>query len=159
MLGGGPLMKHFCKTFVKTSAMTAINLKLRGLVTNDMLGEGSLIKHFCKTFVKTSAMTVINFNFHFSHCKSMESLSYHSNQSARVIRKQILVEAIVRNNSAKFQLYPPNSFWGVDFWIFFHKFCFLVAMVMNQIKRLEEKVSFVQDHLRNITVKFLSKYL
>ena len=67
---------------------------------------------------------------------------------------------MVRNNSAKFQLYPPNSFWGVDFWIFFLKFCLFVAMVTNQIKKLQQKkVCFVEDHLRNISVKLLSKYL
>ena len=28
------------------------------------------------------------------------------------------VEAIVRNNSTKFQLYPQHSLWEVDFWIY-----------------------------------------
>ena len=71
----------------------------------------------------------------------METLSCHSNQNARAtaIKNNIFVETIVRNNSAKFQLYPRNSFWGVDFWIFFRKFCLLVAMVTNQIERLQQK--------------------
>ena len=103
----------------------------------------------------------MNLNFHFSHYKSMETLSCHSNQSAwaTAIKKNI-VEAIVRNNFAKFELYPPNSFWGADFWIFFLKFCDLVAMGTNQIKRLQkENVYFVEDHSRNISVNFLIKYL
>ena len=70
---------------------------------------------------------------------SMENLSGHSNQSAwaTAIKNNVFVEAIVGNNSAKFQLYPPNSFW-VDFWINFLKFCLLVAMVTNQIKSLQK---------------------
>ena len=36
-----------------------------------------LQEHFCKTFVIISAM-----RFQFFHCKSMETLSCHSNQSA-----------------------------------------------------------------------------
>ena len=60
----------------------------------------------------------------------METLSNNSNKN------NIFVEAIVRHNSAKFQLYPPNSFWGVDFFIFFQKFTLYVAMATNQIQRL-----------------------
>ena len=73
--------------------------------------------------------------------KSMETLSCHSNQNAwaTAIKNNNFVEAIVRNNSAKFQLYPPNSFWGVEFWIFFLKFYLLVAMVTNQSKKLQQK--------------------
>ena len=69
----------------------------------------------------------------------MKSLSCHSNQSAwaTAIENNIFVEANIRNNSAKFQLYPPHSFWGVDFLIYVRKFCILVAMGTNQIKRLQ----------------------
>ena len=91
-----------------------------------------------KLFQNICSNTEINADLHFSHYKSMETLSCHNNQSAwaTAIKSNLFVEAIVRNNSAKFQLYLPNSFWGVDFWIFFLKFCLLVAMVTNQIKKL-----------------------
>ena len=34
------------------------------------------------------------------------------------------VEANAMNIYAKFQLYPPYSFWGIDFWIFFTSLAF-----------------------------------
>ena len=51
----------------------------------------------------------------------MENLSCHRNQStwATVIKNKLFVEANVMNNSAKFQLYPPYGFQGVDFLTFF----------------------------------------
>ena len=66
----------------------------------------------------------------------METLSCPSNQSAwaTAIKNNIFVEAIVRNNSAKFQIYSTNSFWGEDFLIFFWKFTLYVAMATNQIQ-------------------------
>ena len=39
------------------------------------------------------------------------------------------------NMYAKFQLYPPNGFWGEDFWIIFRKFTLYVAMATNQIQQ------------------------
>ena len=42
------------------------------------------------------------------------------------------------NISAKFQLYPPYSFWEVDF--FLRKFSLLVAGQTNQIERFGQKV-------------------
>ena len=50
----------------------------------------------------------------------METLSCHSNQSvyATAVNNNDFVEANAMNISAKFQLYPPYSFWGVDFFIF-----------------------------------------
>ena len=47
----------------------------------------------------------------------------------------LFVKANVMNISAKFQLRATYRFWD-DFWIFFYKFCLLVAMVINQIKSL-----------------------
>ena len=47
-----------------------------------MLRRGPLQEHFYKTFVRISTVTQkINANFHFSHYKSMENLSYQSNES------------------------------------------------------------------------------
>ena len=45
----------------------------------------------------------------FSHCKSMETLSLHTNEStlASAIKNVTFVEANVMNISSKFQLYPP----------------------------------------------------
>ena len=55
-------------------------------------------------------------NFRFSHYKSMETLSCHSNQSAyaTAIENNIFVEANAMNISAKFQPEPPYSFWRVN---------------------------------------------
>ena len=35
--------------------------------------------------------------------------------SATALKNNIFIEANIINNSAKFQLYSPYSFWGVDF--------------------------------------------
>ena len=72
-----------------------------------MVGRGLLQEHFCKTFVKISAVTEINANFHFSHCKSMETVSCHSNETtwATTIKNIIYVETNVMNKYAKFQLH------------------------------------------------------
>ena len=80
--------------------------------------QQTFIKKFCQN---TCSEITIKTYFHFSHYKSMESLSCHSNEStwAMAIKYIIFVEANVMNISAKFQLHPPNGFWGDDFWIFF----------------------------------------
>ena len=76
----------------------------------------------------------------------METWSWHSSQSAwaMAIKNNSFVEAIVKT----ILLYHPNSFWGVDFWICFLKFCILVAMVTNQIKRLQQKGMFCRGPLK-----------
>ena len=51
------------------------------------------------------------------------------------IKNNIFIEDNIMNNSAKFQLYLPYSFWGVKFLIIFHKFNLSVAMATNQIER------------------------
>ena len=53
-------------------------------------------------------------------------LSCHSNQNihATARKKNHFVEANAMNISAKFQLYPQYSFWGVDFLIFFANMAF-----------------------------------
>ena len=70
------------------------------------------------------------------------------------------------NNSAKFQLYPPYSFWEVDVSIFIRKFNISVAIATNQIKVLQQNryvwtkmICLVEEHSTNISVKLLSKYL
>ena len=116
-------------------------IKINDLDKIHRVCRGLLQEYFCKTLSKYLHEIAINLNFHFSHCKSMEILSCHSNQSAwaTATKNNIFVEAIVRNNSAKFQLYPPNSFWGADFLIFFfRKFTLYVAMATNQIQRFRQ---------------------
>ena len=79
-----------------------------------MVGRGLLQEHFCKTFVKTfSSNTEINANFHFSHYKSMEILSCHSNETTwatTIKKKHDFVETNVMNMYAKFQLHLPYGF-------------------------------------------------
>ena len=86
-------------------------IKINNLDKIHMVCRGLLQEHFCKTFAKISAMR--------SHCKSNENLSCHSNPSAwaTAIKNNIFVEAIVRNNSAKFQLYLPVDFTNSNFMI------------------------------------------
>ena len=84
----------------------------------------------------------------------METLSCHSNKH----KNNIFVEAIVRNNSAKFQLYPLNSFWGVDFLIFFSKIYPLCCHGNQSNSAIWTKfIWIVEDYSRNISVKKIYK--
>ena len=51
-------------------------------------------------------------NFHFSHYKSMGTISCHSNQSSypTIIKNTTYVEADVLSMYAKFRLHPPYGF-------------------------------------------------
>ena len=71
--------------------------------------QQTFLKMLCKN---TCSETAIKANFHFSHCKSMETLSCHSNQSAQAsaIKNNAFVEANAMHISGKFQLYRPDSF-------------------------------------------------
>ena len=95
----------------------------------------NILKNFCQNIC--SEIEIMAY-FHFSHCKSMEIISCHSDEStmswATAIKNIFFVEANVMNISTKFQLHPSYGFWR-DFWIFFHKFNISVAMATNQIQR------------------------
>ena len=87
-------------------------IKISNLDKIHMVGRGQPQKHFCKTFFQNICNnTEINANFHFSHYKSMETLSCHSNEStwAITIKNVIYVEADVMNMYAMFQLHPPYA--------------------------------------------------
>ena len=59
-----------------------------------MVGRGLLIENFCKAFAKISAVRAINANFHFSHYKSMATISCKSNQSSYPIGiKKIIIRS------------------------------------------------------------------
>ena len=69
---------------------------------------GLLNKHFCKKNSNITNETAKIANFHFSHYKYMETLSYHSNQSSYPtgIKNITFVEGNVLSKYAKFQLHP-----------------------------------------------------
>ena len=126
------------RKFSLSVAMTTNQKQRLGQI--HMVGRGLLQNHFSKTlFQNISSNTEINANFHFSHYKTMETLSCHSNENtwATTIKNIIFVEANVMNMYAKFQLHSPYVFWGEDFWMFFRKFTLYVAMATNQIQRFE----------------------
>ena len=77
-------------------------IKSNNLDKSCMKHAGLLNKHFCKNKILLSPIS----NFHFSHYKSMESLSCHSNQSSYLIKMKniTLVEGNVLSRYAKFQL-------------------------------------------------------
>ena len=96
----------------------------------------TFIQKFCQN---TCSEIAIKTYFHFSHYKSMETLSCHSNEStwATAIKNTHFVEANVMNIFAKFQLHPlygfcivsasfafKNSFWGDDSKYFFTNLSF-----------------------------------
>ena len=148
MFGRQPLNKHFWKVFCQdiyneifrkfslSVAMATTQIKWFGLKW--FLSWRTTQQPFLYTFCQNICNEIaINASFHFSQCKSIKTLSCHSNQSAWVtpIKNIFFVEANAMNNSAKFQLYPPYGFSGVDFLIFFRKFSLFVAMDTNQIER------------------------
>ena len=79
-----------------------------------------------------------------------------TNISAKRLSKYLLLlETILQS----FSFIPQTASEELILDFFFRKFCLLVAMVTNQIKRLQQKCNFVVDHSRNISVKVLLKYL
>ena len=71
---------------------------------------GLLNKHICEKKNQISPAETVNFQF--SHYKSMETVSCHSNQSSypTAIKNTTFVEANVLSMYAKFQLHPPYGF-------------------------------------------------
>ena len=74
---------------------------------------GLLNKHFCKkknSNIPNDLADIVN--FHFSHYKSMETLSCHSNQSSYLteIKNINCVEGNVVSKYAKLRLHPPYGF-------------------------------------------------
>ena len=93
-------------------------IKLSDLDKSRMKHEELLNKYFCKEKIQISPMTWQKFvNFHFSHYKSMGTISCHSNQSSYPtgIKNTIYVEANVLSMYAKFRLHPPYGFCEEDF--------------------------------------------
>ena len=78
---------------------------------------GLLNKHFCKKKSNIPNDLAKIVNFHFSHYRSMETLSCHSNQSSypTEIKNINFVEGNVLSKYAKFRLHPPYGFWEEDF--------------------------------------------
>ena len=88
-------------------------IKLSDLDKSCMKHGGLLNKHFCKKKNQLSPNDLAeNVNFHFSHYKSMGTISYHSNQSSYPtgIKNITYLEANVLSMYAKFRLHPPYGF-------------------------------------------------
>ena len=88
-------------------------IKLSNFDKSRMKHGGLLNKHYCKkrksNIPKDLAEIV---NFHFSHYKSMETLSCYSNQSSNLtkIKNITFVDGNVLSKYAKFGLHPPYGF-------------------------------------------------
>ena len=87
-------------------------IKLRDLDKSHMQHEGLLNKHICEKKSNISSETAETVNFHFSHYKSMGSISCHSNQSSYPtgLKNTTFVDADVLSMYAKFHLHPPYGF-------------------------------------------------
>ena len=87
-------------------------IKLSDLDKSRMQHGGLLNKHICEKKSNISSETAETVNFHFSHYKSMGTISCHSNQSSypTEIKNTTFVEANVLSMYTKFQLYPPYGF-------------------------------------------------
>ena len=99
--------------------------------------SSTFIKTFCQN---TCSEIAIKSYLHFSHYKSKETLSCHSNEStwATAIKNIKFVEANVINISAKFQQYPLFGFWENNVLIFFCKFSVSVAMATIKFSGLDK---------------------
>ena len=85
-------------------------IKLSDLDKSRMEHGGPLNKHICeKNKTNISSETAEFINFQFSQCKSMGTISCHSNQSSYPtgIKNTTFVEANFLSMYAKFQLHPP----------------------------------------------------
>ena len=72
-----------------------------------------LNKYFFKEKIQISPKLAEIVNFHFSHYKSMRTISCHSNQSSYqtgIKKNTIYVEANVLSMYAKIRLHPPYGF-------------------------------------------------
>ena len=109
-------------------------IKFRGMDKNNMS-----VKFLWNSCQNICSEIAIKANFHFSHYKSMGTLSCHSNESTRATptRNTTFVEANVMNIFAQFQLRLPYDFWRDGFWKFVRKVRFSVAMATNRIQRFE----------------------
>ena len=121
------------------------------------------LKIFLKIFCpNTCNETAIKANFHFPII-SLWKLSCHSNQSTFCNGKkkqQQFVEAHAMNISAKLQLYPPYSFWGVNFYILFSEFfTFWLPWQLIKLRGLDTKYMFGGSPLNKYFWKTLVKYL
>ena len=87
-------------------------IKSSNLDKSPMKHGGLLNKHFCKKKSNIPNDFADIVNFHFSHYKSMETLSCHSNQSSYTteIKNITFVEGNVLSKYAKFPLHPPYGF-------------------------------------------------
>ena len=88
-------------------------IKLSDLDKSHMKHGGLLNKYFCiekNSNIPNDLAEIVN--FHFSHYKSMGTISCHSNQSSYPtgIKNTIYVEANVLSMYAKFRLHPPYGF-------------------------------------------------
>ena len=109
--------------------------------------QRKILKTFCQNIHNKTAIKVI---FHFSHYKSMETLSCHSNQSAyaTAIKNNSFVDDNPMNISAKFQLYRPYIFWGVDFLINVSQIeRFWLLWQPIKLRGLDKKYMFVRGPL------------
>ena len=77
------------------SDLDKIHMNLRGL----------LKKHFCKKNLNTCSETANIANFHFSHYKSVETISFHSNQSSYPIETK---NKIIRSPRPAYRRYMWN---------------------------------------------------
>ena len=87
-------------------------IKLSDLDESRMNHGGLLNKYFCekKSNIPNDLAEIVN--FHFSHYKSIGTISCHSNQSSypTEIKNTTYVEANVLSMYAKFRLHPPYGF-------------------------------------------------
>ena len=83
-------------------------IKLSDLAKSRMKHGGLLNKYFCKKNSNIPNDLAEIVNFHFSHYKSMGTISCHSNQSSYLtrIKNTLYVEANVLSMYAKFRLHP-----------------------------------------------------
>ena len=87
-------------------------IKLSDFDKSSMIHGGLLNKYFCKKKSNIPNDLAEIVNFHFSHYKSMGTISCHSNQSSYStgIKNTTYVEANVLSMYAKFRLHPPYGF-------------------------------------------------
>ena len=121
-------------------------IKLSDSDTSYMKHEGQLNKHISEKNSNISSETAETVNFHFSHYKSMGTISCYSNQNSfpTRIKNTTFVEANVLSLYAMFRLHPPCGF---------REKCFL--NIFNQLNSpiWTKVVLNVEDNSIKISVK------
>ena len=104
----------------------------------------------------------INLKYHFSHCKSMENLSCHSNQSASATttKNSLFAEAIVRTILQSFSFIPQTASGELTFKVLQQQQQKIIFLQRLLLETILQSFSFIpQTASEELTFEYFFKNL